>query len=83
MNHSYWVKVHTPEDEVVWDDMVYGHINEEGTFIVNPQENPEFFHLTKIKQVGKIEWEPMWEDITNERRLPSGSEVEGADVSSV
>ena len=73
MNLSYWVKVYESEESLVWDDMVYARVNEQGALVVDPHENPEFFHMTKTHSIRKIEWEPAWKDVTDEYRLTTGS----------
>jgi len=72
MDLSYWVTLTGPTD-VMWEGMVYAR-EENGQLRVNIQESdPIFIHTLKTQPNLQLSWKPAWEDITNERRLPSGS----------
>jgi hypothetical protein len=72
--YSYWVTL-SHINGVVWEGMVYA-VEENGQLKVNVRESdPAFIRAMQSTPGISLSWEPAWKDITDERRLPSGSEV--------
>ena len=71
---SYWVTLMGFDDQPTWEGMVYAH-EENGQLQVHKNEmvNNEFFQVVQTSQSKQVKWEKVWEDITNQRRLPPGN----------
>ena len=75
--YSYWVSIYVNvpvPNTLFWEGMVLA--KEENGELQIRRENVEFFEaLQRPSSPKHISWAPAWKDITDERRLPSGSEV--------
>ena len=75
---SYWIKLYDISDNILWEGMVYGRDIGEGKISVHRAEAPrEFIMLYAAGKVTRMEWEPMWEDVTPPRKLLSSSSIQG------